>query len=282
MYIMQLWYLKNASDKLGGKMSSLIHSIGIDMILIFFVFVILSRLPLFHSATPKGNSMPICPVNFTCPALTTFKYPFYNGTDTRCGLIKVKCTAEGGEIQIGGMLYIILSKFDYHGNSSRLLLWNHIFDGVVKNKSCEALMNNFTTPSPRPLLYSISIVDSINLFKCQKKNLTYFKKHKYNSYTGCKDHNFYYNYSNTTVPSDLPHTCQVVQLPVNTPSALGFNETNIFSLLSPGTPTFFNLSHSCSKCQDQNRSCGIAEGVVYCFDVKKGIHIFFYFYLECL
>ncbi|XP_076907030.1 LEAF RUST 10 DISEASE-RESISTANCE LOCUS RECEPTOR-LIKE PROTEIN KINASE-like 1.1 [Bidens hawaiensis] len=249
-------------------MSSLIHSIGIDMILIFFVFVILSRLPLFHSATPNDNSMPICPVKFTCPALTTFKYPFYNGTDTRCGLIKVNCTAEGGEIQIGGNRYRILSKFDFHGNSSRLFLWNRIFRGLVKNKSCEALMNNFISPSPRPLLYSISIVDFINLFKCQK-NLTYFKQHKYNSYNGCKDHNFYYNYSNTTVPNDLPHTCQVVQLPVNTPSALGFNESNIFSLLYPGTSTFFNLSHSCSKCQDQNRSCGIAEGVVYCFDVKK-------------
>ncbi|XP_076936435.1 LEAF RUST 10 DISEASE-RESISTANCE LOCUS RECEPTOR-LIKE PROTEIN KINASE-like 1.1 [Bidens hawaiensis] len=232
-----------------------------EMIPVFlFVSVIFSYLPPLHSVT--NNSMPTCPASFSCPALTPFSYPFYD-----VGLIKVSYTLEGAEIQIGGNSYRILSKFDFHRNSSRLFLWNQKFGKLVKDSACEALMNNFTSPSPSPILYSVSVVNFINLFKCTN-NLTNFEQHNYNSYNGCKDHNFYYNYFNTTVPSDLPKTCKVVQLPVNTPSTPGFDETNIFSLLYPGTSIFFNLSHSCSECWRKDQTCDTENGLVLCFRVK--------------
>ncbi|KAM0055831.1 putative protein kinase RLK-Pelle-WAK-LRK10L-1 family [Helianthus debilis subsp. tardiflorus] len=130
-------------------------------------------------------------------------------------------------------------------------------------------MNNFTSPSPNPLLYSVSITSFITLFKCTE-NLTYFAERDYKSYNRCKDHNLYYNYLKRTVQSDLPHACQVVQLPLKVPDP-GFDETNIFSLLYSGTPIYFNLSHSCSKCQEKGRLCNTTENGhdVQCFDFQK-------------
>ncbi|GKB32391.1 protein kinase-like domain, concanavalin A-like lectin/glucanase domain protein [Tanacetum coccineum] len=141
--------------------------------------------------------------------MVPFKYPYYNGTDTRCGLIKVNCYSDYAEIQLGNQSYRI-GKIDYE---STLNIYNNTFAKLVKNESCDALMSNFT--SPEPLLYSISIAPFITLFKCAK-NVTYFDQPKYNSHTRCNDYNFYYQYmiNNATIPSDIPHSCQVIQLPV--------------------------------------------------------------------
>ncbi|KAI7757306.1 hypothetical protein M8C21_031434, partial [Ambrosia artemisiifolia] len=128
-------------------------------------------------------------------------------------------------------------------------------------------MTNVTYPSPNPALYTSSISPNITLFKCTE-NVTYFEPHSYNSYTGCKDHNFYYNYLNGTVPSNLPHTCHVVHLPMKVPGP-GVNETNIFSLLTSSSFLNFNLSHSCSDCLKNWRLCNTENGQdVQCLDVK--------------
>ncbi|KAJ0692888.1 putative protein kinase RLK-Pelle-WAK-LRK10L-1 family [Helianthus annuus] len=241
------------------------------LLVFFFVSIVISCLPLLHSATDQNHSIPICPESFKCPALTPFKYPFYNvkdTRDTRCGLIKVNCTSEGGEIHFEGRSYNIFSKLDIDHYSSLLFLGSGTLEQLVSNNSCEALMNNFTSPSPSPLLYSVSITSFITLFKCTK-NLTYFAERDYKSYNRCKDHNFYYNYLKQTVPSDLPHACQVVQLPLKVPGP-GFDETNIFSLLYSGTSVYFNLSHSCSECQKKGRLCDTKNGNdVQCFDFQK-------------
>ncbi|KAL8228981.1 hypothetical protein R6Q57_013881 [Mikania cordata] len=85
------------------------------MILVFILmYVILSCLPHLHSATKTNSSLPNCPETFNCTDLTPFKYPFFNVTDTRCGLIKVNCTAKGGELQLGGRSYEIVHNYwDY-------------------------------------------------------------------------------------------------------------------------------------------------------------------------
>ncbi|KAI7757307.1 hypothetical protein M8C21_031435, partial [Ambrosia artemisiifolia] len=232
----------------------------------------------FGAVYYDGNiSTPICPESFSCPGLGSLKYPFYNGTDRKCGLIKINCTSK--EIQFGGWLYEFVGKFEFNHDSDRnpnnIIIYNRTFEQlVIKNKSCEALMYNFTSPSPSPLLYSVSIFPTVTLFKCRKnltypqQNKPYFEKHKYNSYNSCKDHDFYYNYINGTVPSDLPHTCQVVYLPAKLSSSRGLDETNLFSLVSSYTSITFNLSKSCSKCQKEGRLCGIEKGRVQCLDVK--------------
>ncbi|PWA49974.1 concanavalin A-like lectin/glucanase domain, Rho-associated protein kinase 1/2 [Artemisia annua] len=136
--------------------------------------------------------------------MVPFKYPFYNGTNTQCGLIKVNCYSNSAEIQIGNQSYRI-GKIDYE---SSLAIYNHTFAELVNTTSCEALMNNFT--SPEPLLYSISIAPFITLFKCAK-NVTYFDQPNYNSHNRCNDYNFYYQYmiNNAAIPSDIPHSCQL-------------------------------------------------------------------------
>ncbi|KAJ0692899.1 putative glycerophosphodiester phosphodiesterase, protein kinase RLK-Pelle-LRK10L-2 family [Helianthus annuus] len=242
------------------------------MILVFFFLsVILSCLPLTHSAVDRNISGPICPENFSCPGLVPFKYPFYNVTDTRCGLIKVNCTSTGGEIQFGGRPYEVIRKFDIDYHSSILFLLNNTFEKLVKNNSCEALTNNIISRSPSPLLYSISLYSPITLFKCTN-NVTYFEQHNYKSYKTCEDHTFYYNYWNRTVPSDLRllQTCQVVQLPMKPPESPETNETDIFSLLSPDAFISFNLSHSCSECWKKGRLCDTKNGHdVHCFEFIK-------------
>ncbi|KAI7743624.1 hypothetical protein M8C21_011830 [Ambrosia artemisiifolia] len=220
-------------------------------------------------------SIPICPERFSCPGLSVlFQYPFYNVTDTRCGLIKVNCTSKGGEVQLGGQSYeIVWGNFDFDHNWN-LGIWNTTFETLVKNNSCEALMNTFSFPSPNPLLYSISIFPNITLFKCTKKlnsdNHTdaYFDPRYYKSHNTCKGYTFYYSYLNGTVPSDLPHTCQVVHLPVKWSLSQGLDEGNIFTLLSYVTPIAFNLTHSCSKCQEKSHLCNTENGHVQCLEVK--------------
>ncbi|XP_076902772.1 LEAF RUST 10 DISEASE-RESISTANCE LOCUS RECEPTOR-LIKE PROTEIN KINASE-like 1.1 [Bidens hawaiensis] len=249
------------------------------MILVLFsVLIILACQPLLHSAISNNVSMPVCPESFSCPTFSPFKYPFYNATDKRCGLIKVKCTSIGGEIQIAGWSFDIVRNLDFNQNS--LLVWSLPFDQLVKNKSCDALVNSLTSPSP--LLYSISITSSITLFKCTK-NVAYFGHLNYSSYKGCEDHNFYYNYYNGTVPSGLPHTCQVVQLPAKLSTiSPGLDQTNIFSLLDSSAFINFTLTPSCDDCQKNRQQCVTGnQHDVHCLDViweeirgrKRGIKI---------
>ncbi|GJU59696.1 leaf rust 10 disease-resistance locus receptor-like protein kinase-like 1.1 protein [Tanacetum coccineum] len=235
-----------------------------------FTFVILSCLPdLLHSA------MSTCPKRFSCQD-TPFKYPFYNATNKGCGLIKVNCISNHTkEIQLGKHSYAILPKVDY---ASSVTIYNKTFEKLVNETSCEALMNNFT--SPRPLLYSISINPFITLFKCRKKlnystdeTGAYFHQPNYYSYNSCKDHNFYYklSVSNRAVPSDLPHACQVIQLPVIVAwNHSAFNQTNIFSLISPFFSISIQLSTSCSRCNNKGGQCDTHNGQFQCHHPKKG------------
>ncbi|PWA49973.1 serine/threonine/dual specificity protein kinase, catalytic domain-containing protein [Artemisia annua] len=220
-----------------------------------------SSIPLIHSSTPT------CPESFSCPHMVPFKYPYYNGTDTRCGLIKVNCYSNNSEIQLGNKSYTI-GKIDYE---STLNIYNNTFAELVNTTSCEALMNNFT--SPEPLLYSISIAPFITLFKCAK-NVTYFEQPKYNSHKRCNDYNFYYQYmiNNATIPSDIPHSCQVIQLPVVQQYQFdneGRDQTKIFSLLYP----YFSISFKfCPRCHNKGSQCHPHNGNYQCLDAKKGMY----------
>ncbi|CAI9276026.1 unnamed protein product [Lactuca saligna] len=78
---------------------------------IFFASALLSCLPFIHSATDHNISKSICPKDFICPKFSPFTYPFYNITDSNCGLIKVNCTLYGGEIEIEGESHEIVSKY---------------------------------------------------------------------------------------------------------------------------------------------------------------------------
>ncbi|PWA54749.1 serine-threonine/tyrosine-protein kinase catalytic domain-containing protein [Artemisia annua] len=265
------------------------------MILVFvFVSVFLSCLPVLHSATEGNMSTPTCPESFSCPGFAPFRYPFYNDTDERCGLIKVKCNSKGGEIQIGEKNYEIVGKFD--SSISSVIIRNTTFQKLVNNKSCEALLNNFTSPSP--LLYSISIIPFLTLFKCTKNTSyaegmnAYFNQPNYNSYNTCKDYNFYYDYSvnNATAPSDLQRTCEVIQLPArggwekkehNTTNIKEHNTTHIFSLISPVFSISFSLTGYCGTCQYKGGRCHTNKGQFHCLDAKKGIYFWTVYYVYC-
>ncbi|KAL8248485.1 hypothetical protein R6Q59_005353 [Mikania micrantha] len=241
------------------------------------------KLCLFlHFAAYTNISRPNCPESFYCPGLTPFQYPFFNVTDTRCGLIKINCTSKGGEIQLGGQSYEITGKLDSHN------IWSDAFfiirnttlealEQLVNNQSCEALMNDLIPESPHPLLYSISIRTFITVCKCTK-NFTYpqqtdayFDPRGYKRYNTCNDYIFYYNYLNGTVPSDLPHTCQVVRLPAILPNTPGLDETNIFSVISYYPSIFFNLSSACDDCYKKGQRCDTKNGAANCSDVIKEI-----------
>ncbi|KAK9064568.1 hypothetical protein SSX86_015950 [Deinandra increscens subsp. villosa] len=244
----------------------------------FFGSVLLSCLPLIHFVIGGNISTPICPESFNCSNLGPFKYPFYNVTDTRCGLIKINCTSKGGKIQLGGQSYEIDRESHLHHNSDDSSYYINIrdetFENLVKKNSCEVLMKNLIPPNPGPFLYSISLIPNITLFKCTI-NLTpsYFYQNNYKSYGTCKDYTFFYNYSNGTVPNNLPHSCQIVHLPVKLPSSPGLDETNIFSLLSPFTLVSFKLSPKCENCYNKGQRCDIRNRRVGCSDainVKQG------------
>ncbi|KAM0058588.1 putative protein kinase RLK-Pelle-WAK-LRK10L-1 family [Helianthus debilis subsp. tardiflorus] len=241
------------------------------ILVIAFVFVFLSGPPLLCSARNDNTSKPICPKSFSCPDFGPFMFPFYNTTDTQCGLIKVNCSWSNQSIQLGGHSYYITGK-DWPAGSS-VNIQNTTFLKLIETRNCEALMNNFTSPTPH--LFSISINPHITLFKCTKDDDTktdvYFDHPSYNSYNSCKRHNFYYKYpiSNTAVPTDLPHDCEVIQLPrieqmVNGTSSI--NHTDIFSLLSSQYSIRF-WAPSCNECLKQGNSTAGKQGEKQ--DVKR-------------
>ncbi|CAH1414081.1 unnamed protein product [Lactuca virosa] len=245
------------------------------MISIFFLAsIVLSFLQFIHSATEHNTSMSTCPESFSCPNLAQFKYPFYNDSNTQCGLIQVNCTLKGGEIEIGRDSYQIVGK--YVSDEALVLIRNSTFERLVNDSSCEALMDNFTSPSP--LLYSISIAPFITLYKCRNhpnydtEINSIFDQSNYNK-ERCEDHDFYYNYSisDTKVPSDLPPTCQVVRLPMNV-RKLGdgkvVNETTIFYILSSVFSIYFTIT-SCDKCQQEGGQCLTHDGQFQCLYAKN-------------
>ncbi|KAI7757308.1 hypothetical protein M8C21_031436, partial [Ambrosia artemisiifolia] len=125
-------------------------------------------LPHLHSATTNNSSIPICPESFSCPGgLLPFSYPFYNVTDTRCGLIKVNCNLKGGGVQLGGRSYEIVGNiFPYN-----LVILNRTFEQLVKSNSCEALMNTFSFPMYLPVKpKSRPGLDETNIFSLLSSN----------------------------------------------------------------------------------------------------------------
>ncbi|CAI9276025.1 unnamed protein product [Lactuca saligna] len=244
------------------------------MISVFFLAsIVLSSIQFIHSATKHHTSMSTCPESFSCPNLAQFKYPFYNDSNTQCGLIQVKCTSKGGEIEIGRDSYQIFGK--YVSDEPLVLIRNITFERLVNHSSCGALMDNFTSPSP--LLYSISIAPFITLYKCRNhpnhdtEINGYFNQSNYHK-SKCEDHDFYYNYSisDTKVPSHLPPTCQVVRLPVNMQKLDDrkvVNETNIFYILS--SVFSINFTTSCDKCHQEGGQCLTHDGQFQCLYAKK-------------
>ncbi|XP_023766298.1 LEAF RUST 10 DISEASE-RESISTANCE LOCUS RECEPTOR-LIKE PROTEIN KINASE-like 1.1 [Lactuca sativa] len=248
------------------------------IIVFFFASLLLSCLPVLHSATNHNTSIPICPKSFTCPNLEPFSYPFYNANDTKCGLIKVNCTSNGTNLEFRGELYEVGGNYRSHSRPSVLVLvLNKKFEKLVNDKKCEALEYNFTSPSP--LMYSSSITPFTNIYKCSNNTnhaeemVAYFNQSTYNRYSKCKPYNFYYKYniSDTTFPSDLPPTCEVIRLPVK----LQWNttrvpdKTNIFSVLSFQFSITFELSSSCDKCRKKDGQCHAPNGQFQCLGVKK-------------
>ncbi|KAL7610332.1 hypothetical protein Lser_V15G11780 [Lactuca serriola] len=238
------------------------------ILVVFFASFLLSCLPFLHSISTTN-----CPESFSCPNLAPFKYPFYKAADRQCGLIQVNCTSDGGIIHLGR------GSYEIHGNfvsDSSVWVVNKMFKTLVQKERCEALMYNFT--SPTPLLYSISILPFITLYKCTNNSTydaqteAYFHQLNYNSYNKCKDHNFYYRYSisNTSILSDHPPTCQVILLPVETGGHKVLNETNIFSLLSSVFSVSIKLSPSCDKCHKEEGQCHTSDGRFLCSNAKKG------------
>nr|KAJ0218935.1 hypothetical protein LSAT_V11C300124200 [Lactuca sativa] len=209
--------------------------------------------------------------SFNCPNLASFTYPFYNNaTDMQCGLIKVNCTLNDGSIQLGRNSYDIYGKYV---SESIVSIRNLTFERLVNNSSCGALMDNFT--SPTPLLYSISLVTFITLYKCAKlpndvaEMEAYFDQSNYNK-KRCGDYSFYYNHSisDQAVPSDLPPACQVIQLPVKVGERSNGNETNIFSLLN--SVVSINFVTPCNKCQKEEGRCYTLNGQFqYCLYAKN-------------
>ncbi|KAL4569366.1 hypothetical protein LXL04_025002 [Taraxacum kok-saghyz] len=219
--------------------------------------------------------MSTCPNGFSCPKLSPFKYPFYNTSDSRCGLIQVNCSSSSSKIKFGEESFEIVSKYV---SGPLVLIRNKTFEKLVNETHCDALRDNFTSPSP--LLYSISILPFITLYKC-KTNLNddatmeaYFEQSNYNRYNRCRDHNFYYKYivSESTLPSDLPSTCEVIRLPVkvqwSTGATQGLNETNIFSLLNSEFFVAFILSSSCNNCRKREGECHTEDGGFQCLNAK--------------
>ncbi|KAI3714381.1 hypothetical protein L1987_72981 [Smallanthus sonchifolius] len=244
------------------------------ILVITFVSVFLS---LLHSATYANTSKPICPESFSCPDFGPFQFPFYNTTDTRCRLIKVNCTSGNESIQLGGQSYKIIGKYSHsHRNNSVIIIRNSTFQKLIERNNCEALMYNFTSPTPH--LFSISIKPLMTLFKCPKhpdysaQVFAYFNQPNYNSYNRCKHHNFYYKHPiSPFVPSDIPHSCQLIQLPGRVPMENGQvpNYTDIFSLLTSQISISFR-SLPCEDCYKKGGQCHQNQEIFQCLDGKEG------------
>lgn len=233
------------------------------MALAFILVVAFQVLSLLHCAAAQENSSrPICP-DFECKELGFFGFPFYDGTDPRCGLCRLDCNEEVTRIQLGagGRWYDLTGR----ERNDTIIIRDSVFQDRVHRNSCD-VFNNLTFPISPSITYSI--FPPLTLFKCNKSpeatvlTDTHFNASIYHRYKDCKDHNLYYKYPAhyADVPDlvNISNQCSVIQLP-HLPQGMlppGANQNALFPILALDNFTLHILiSENCLNCHYHGGLC---------------------------
>ncbi|KAK3031582.1 hypothetical protein RJ639_036381 [Escallonia herrerae] len=222
---------------------------------------LLSRLALLHSAE---EGKPKCSESFPCQKLGSFGFPFYSShADPRCGLCKLNCDFPKIQLEEHGREYNVKR---FWGPRS-VEIFDEQFQSQLSDQNCDSL-SNFTLPSPPSI--SFRIPHNLTLFKCAAEGSKDLVKLGYSS-KNCTDHTFYYKRPNdpSSVPSNPPPSCKVMQLPSFPPNMLPSYPSNLFQLLTSTFIIELQVSAECQECHNRGGVCQENDQDVQC-DYGKG------------
>ncbi|KAM3740817.1 hypothetical protein ACB098_08G127900 [Castanea mollissima] len=227
-----------------------------------FVFFLLSRLLLLHSAEEVNRTLPNCS-SFQCGKLGIIGFPFTDSSHPLCGLLPVKCDEMPPTIQLGwgrGPYEVI--NISYTNTTLITRIKDLLLSDALNTQKCESV-TNFTLPNSPFISFKLT-TPSQTLFKCNRtlgiaspRNFTL---------RNCGDYSLYYSHLNDDSQS-FPAQCSIIQLPRKKHS----DKDTLFSLLSAEFDLEVNVSEACSSCYGGGGHCELEQnGKFQCDIAKKG------------
>ncbi|XP_057996076.1 LEAF RUST 10 DISEASE-RESISTANCE LOCUS RECEPTOR-LIKE PROTEIN KINASE-like 1.1 isoform X2 [Hevea brasiliensis] len=220
-------------------------------VLLFFLF---SHLPFLYSAETSKYPSP-CP-NFKCGKLGDIRFPFTPATNPACGLLKVNCSDHKIQLQRRGRWY----KVENISEADTISISDSELQNHLDKERCD-FFEEFSTPRSR--MVSFQFVPNITLFKCNRSfNSTHGSGFSYD--TTCNN-SLYFNHTNGSNPSFLPHSCSTILLP-----GLWVRNHNHYDIKLKFQARVY-VSLECSSCHfERGGQCEIkSNGDFFCANARR-------------
>ncbi|KAL4611806.1 hypothetical protein ACB092_08G152100 [Castanea dentata] len=226
-----------------------------------FVFFLLSRLLLLHSAEEVNRTLPNCS-SFQCGKLGIIVFPFTDSSHPLCGLLPVKCDEMPPTIQLGwsrGPYEVI--NISYTNTTLITRIKDLLLSDALNTQKCESV-THFTLPNSPFISFKLT-TPSQTLFKCNR-TLGIASPRNFTR-RNCGDYSLYYSHLNDDSQS-FPAQCSIIQLPRKKHS----DKDTLFSLLSAEFDLEVNVSEACSSCYGGGGHCELEQnGKFQCEIAKK-------------
>ncbi|XP_075636166.1 LEAF RUST 10 DISEASE-RESISTANCE LOCUS RECEPTOR-LIKE PROTEIN KINASE-like 2.4 isoform X2 [Castanea sativa] len=227
-----------------------------------FVFFLLSRLLLLHSAEEVNRTLPNCS-SFQCGKLGIIGFPFTDSSHPLCGLLPVKCDEMPPTIQLGwsrGPYEVI--NISYTNTTLITRIKDLLLSDALITQKCESV-TNFTLPNSPFISFKLT-TPSQTLFKCNR-TLGIASPRNFTR-RNCGDYSLYYSHLNDDSQS-FPAQCSIIQLPRKKHS----DKDTLFSLLSAEFDLEVNVSEACSSCYGGGGHCELEQNGKFQCDIAKKV-----------
>ncbi|KAM3692972.1 hypothetical protein ACJW31_08G129600 [Castanea mollissima] len=227
-----------------------------------FVFFLLSRLLLLHSAEEVNRTLPNCS-SFQCGKLGIIGFPFTDSSHPLCGLLPVKCDEMPPTIQLGwgrGPYEVI--NISYTNTTLITRIKDLLLSDALNTQKCESV-TNFTLPNSPFISFKLT-TPSQTLFKCNR-TLGIASPRNFTR-RNCGDYSLYYSHLNDDSQS-FPAQCSIIQLPRKKHS----DKDTLFSLLSAEFDLEVNVSEACSSCYGGGGHCELEQNGKFQCDIAKKV-----------
>ncbi|XP_055809670.1 LEAF RUST 10 DISEASE-RESISTANCE LOCUS RECEPTOR-LIKE PROTEIN KINASE-like 2.1 isoform X2 [Solanum dulcamara] len=233
-----------------------------DLVSWFLVFI------LFHQRgfdSVQGQNTPYsnCPQEFQCGSSEILSFPFYKPNQPDCGLCKVDCdTAPHPVIELDGVKYQVVERQNVF-----VTIKDPILENFLKKKSCRSFDRNLSLPISPIITYRIS--PFLTLFKCNTSNG--FSYDGFQRYNGCESFTLYYNHSSvSSVGTNLPTKCSMIQLPMVSVYESKSNNSDLFDMLAADVSLGWTISNKCNQCYSIGGRCQVDSNNKFLCSADEG------------
>ncbi|XP_060214794.1 rust resistance kinase Lr10-like [Lycium barbarum] len=226
----------------------------------FICFLLISYL-----VQAKGSSNSTCPKSFSCGNLTDLSFPFSLSTQPDCGILPISgCDAKPyPRIQLlpGGDLYYALGNpFNY-----TVELRDPKLHAELRQHNCQAFNKNISLPDSPSISFKL-MPPFGDFFKCNSTssstpNNTQKNYHfaGYKVYNGCKGFSINYKPAGSDDKGNLPASCSLIKLPIDSIS----DDGDVFKTLSALLLVEWKLSEECYQCHYSGCQCKTDEANIF-------------------